>query len=452
MNKLLGTVVVVLLTAASVSAQSLVRTYTRPCVPPQEVLDRLNLKMDWRVYVPMDGYRDGFVSIQLLGDQILAQTRSGAVALLDAATGATLWRARPGQAYNSQFRLGYNRRSVFVLNDARLYALDRATGLPQWDFTLPNAPTAAPVADEEAIYLTLNSGRIYVYALPDLTARPAPPPPPPVPPTSIPTSMNLREAAAMASSPARAGRFYRAPDIGLQPRRLWDYPVGTDLTQPPLLTSTLITLAGADGSFFTTSKYINRVQYSFKSDAAVSAPMGQYGDTAYIGSQDYNLYAMDIPQGRILWRVLGGAPITRRPVVQDDEVYVTPEGAGLYRLDRNSGELLWRYPQIEYFLAANRKFVYGLDRQNLMHILDRERGILLSVVPGTRDYVFPISNELTDRIYLASNDGLIVSLHDRDYPAPLRTKNVGVKKEGPPPTGVEEKKETDKGEGAEEKK
>src|SRR5262249_29601825 len=93
MNKLLATLVVVLLPAASVSAQSLARTYPRPCTPPQEVLDRINLKMDWRVYIPMDGVRDGFLSIQLLGDQILVQTRSGGVALLDAATGATIWRA-----------------------------------------------------------------------------------------------------------------------------------------------------------------------------------------------------------------------------------------------------------------------------------------------------------------------------------------------------------------------
>jgi hypothetical protein len=136
----------------------------------------------------------------------------------------------------------------------------------------------------------------------------------------------------------------------------------------------------------------------------------------------------------------------------DDEVYVTPEGAGLYRLDRATGQLLWRYQPIEYFLAANRKFVYGLDRQGSMHILDRVRGIPLSVTPGTRDYVFPVSNELTDRIYLASNDGLLVSLHDLDYPVPLRNKNVEARKEGPPKEQVEEKKETEKSDGAEEKK
>jgi len=32
-----------------------------------------------------------------------------------------------------------------------------------------------------------------------------------------------------------------------------------------------------------------------------------------------------------------------------------------------------------------------------------------------RDFVFPVVNGATDRIYLASNNGLIVCLHDKDY-------------------------------------
>src|SRR5262249_4586658 len=164
---------------------------------------------------------------------------------------------------------------------------------------------------------------------------------------------------------------------------------------------------------------------------------------------------MDITQGRIVWRVLGGAPIRRKPIVLDEEIYVTPEGAGLYRLNRADGQLLWRDPQIEDFLAANQKFLYGRDRQNAMHILDRVRGILLSVEPCTRDYVFPISNEIDDRVYLASNDGLLVSMHDKDFPAPVRNRNVGVKKEAEPKgkeKSEEKGKDVEKSESTEEKK
>src|SRR5579885_2190690 len=63
--------------------------YTQPVPPPQELLDRLNLKMGYRIYVPMDGRQDGLVTVQLQGRDLFVQTRSGMVAMIDAETGAT---------------------------------------------------------------------------------------------------------------------------------------------------------------------------------------------------------------------------------------------------------------------------------------------------------------------------------------------------------------------------
>jgi hypothetical protein len=54
-----------------------------------------------------------------------------------------------------------------------------------------------------------------------------------------------------------------------------------------------------------------------------------------------------------------------------------------------------------------------------------------------------VTNELTDRLYLASHNGLIVCLHDRAYPTPLRMKNVEQKvpepAKGPPRKAPAEK-------------
>ena len=35
----------------------------------------------------------------------------------------------------------------------------------------------------------------------------------------------------------------------------------------------------------------------------------------------------------------------------------------------------------------------------------------------------PISNDLTDRVYLAANDGSLICLHDRDYAKPVPSKH-----------------------------
>src|SRR4051812_28156288 len=53
--------------------------YSTPEVPSDAVLRRLNLQKAWARHVPMEGRRDGFVSIQHAGRDLLILTRSGLV-------------------------------------------------------------------------------------------------------------------------------------------------------------------------------------------------------------------------------------------------------------------------------------------------------------------------------------------------------------------------------------
>src|SRR5437762_13578435 len=163
MKKLVGALVYVLLFVTTVVAQGRSQVYTQPAVPAEAALHRLSVKLAWRIHVPTEGHRDGLFSVQVLEQQILVQTRGGAVIALRPATGATRWRVRVGMPYLVTHALSYNAHSVFLVNGARLFALDRATGLPQWDLMLPGAPTASPVADEGRVYVAIGSGHAYVY-------------------------------------------------------------------------------------------------------------------------------------------------------------------------------------------------------------------------------------------------------------------------------------------------
>ena len=156
----------------------------------------------------------------------------------------------------------------------------------------------------------------------------------------------------------------------------------------------------------------------------LTAQLGQYDLYAYIASQDYTVYALDILPGRILWRFVGSGPIVVRPSVDDDSVFVTPEGAGLYRIGRVHGETIWRRANAERFLASNQKLVYATDKLGHLLVLDRATGDQLGSWPGARDFIFPGINDLTDRVYMASNNGLVISLHDRHLVRPLRMKKL----------------------------
>ncbi|MBV9122072.1 MAG: PQQ-binding-like beta-propeller repeat protein [Planctomycetes bacterium] len=421
MKKLTGLLVVLLLSALPARAQDLSKTYSRPtgpnvgsavdmeqvlthpAVPSPKALDRLNLQLAWHVYVPIDGRRDGLFGVQILDDMILVQSCSGMITALDPRDGSTLWRASPGASYRVSLPAAFNSYLVFVARGSMLFALDRKTGQQQWQFALPETLAATPAADEDRIYLPAHNNRMYVYQIP-------------------------RTAPEGSPSPNRPG-FQARPgltDIEYQ----FDYVSQSPLEQQPLLVEDLVVLAATDGTFFAISKYERKLVYQFKAESFLSASPGYYRNMAYVASQDFNLYALDVVPGRIVWTFTGAAPILEKPRVQDQDIYLVPYRAGLYRLDRRNGEPLWRGPneKVQRFVAANPKFVYGVDRLGRLLILDRASGADLALL-DTSDFVVPVSNDLTDRIFLAANDGLLVCLHDRAYP------NAVVMKAPPPRPG-----------------
>src|SRR5207244_4510419 len=85
--------------------------------------------------------------------------------------------------------------------------------------------------------------------------------------------------------------------------------------------------------------------YRFETDGPIPVPPTELDETAYIGSQDMNLYAVNIPSGRVEWRYAAGSPVMRTPYATADDVYVTSERGGLARVDRRTGDPVWRVPR-----------------------------------------------------------------------------------------------------------
>jgi outer membrane protein assembly factor BamB len=394
------------------------RIWSDPAVPSREALDRLNLEMAWAVYVPMDGKRDAFTSIQLDGTQVIAQTRSGLVTVLDAENGGrALWRSRPGRSYQAALPPAFNSRQVFTNDSGDVYALDRQTGAVQWQFNLRVALSAPLSADDKQVYLSNVEARLIALRLPEISA-----------PTPAPSSPG---EAAPAAPPPAAGSQYLAPTIA------WDFDTNRRVENKAVLSTSAIFLAIPTGSYLGVPKLGdnalgNQELYHFAGDSRYSASRGYSDTAAYLPTLDAHLYAVDLDSGKVLWRYFPGRPVTRAPLavnvaqgaVVDKDLYITTESKGMARLNRETGEPLWKIahgdysPEADRFLAANPKFVYATDEVGRMLVLDRKNGALLSRY-DVHDYVYPVVNADTDRIYLAANNGLIVCLHDKDYPQSL---------------------------------
>jgi outer membrane protein assembly factor BamB len=440
--KPLLSVLTLVLTAATAAAQP-PRIYSRPLVPPREVLERLNLVLSWHAYVPVENPRDGVYSIQLTPRDMLVQTRSGLIASLDPETGQTHWRTMPGMPYRNKVPLGYNSRLVVAANGTHLYCFNRDTGAQLWTFDLPSAPIAAPVLDEDQLIVAIGGARMQVYLL-AANPPPAPPgarkkgeapapagPPPNAPtPTGIPPAPPPEEpqppSGQVTGNFGPYGEHWGAPPPPEPPLPLalvYEQLLAVPLDRAPLLTSELLFMADRHGTLLGLSKSRQREVFHYDTGGPISAPFGQLGDTAYVASLDQNVYAFDLFSGRLLWRYTTSTPVYERPKITDADVYLSPAGSGLYRLARDSGGLVWRNPTAQHFLAANPKFVYATDRSGRLVVLDQRHGTLLSGY-DTHDYTVSVGNDLTDRVYLAANDGLVVCLHDRAYPTPVSVRRT----------------------------
>jgi outer membrane protein assembly factor BamB len=423
------------------------KLYTHPVPPPREVLDPLNLTLHWRAYAAVDGRRDGIDSIQLAGPDLLIHTRSGMVIAMDAETGQTRWRTSVGVPYRGRHLLGFNSRYVFPVNNNFLHCVDRHDGTVKWRYKLVGATSAPPVADEEQVYIVRPDGRVYAYFIPRLEI-------PFATPVGSPKDRPLDQLAPDELSPLYQGVLRTTTSVGPQtniremgveaekgpkPAPSWDFATGWRILQPPVLTDEAIMLSDPDGRLMALSKR-GRADgstvevFNFAVDGAVMVRTGYLDNTAYVGSQDTNLYAIAVSTGKIIWRHTAGHPISRSPLVTADDVFVTATDQGLSRLQRANGEPMWRVPlnqgrgrrvvaesnaEADQPLAANPKFVYAFDRQGRLLVLDYRRGVTLARL-DTRQFVVPVANEYTDRLYLAANNGLIVCLRDREYTEPIR--------------------------------
>ena len=413
------------------------RVFSQPEIPSQEVLDRLNLKMMWRAFSPMEGKRDGYHDIQISENQVIAQTRSGTVIVFNSETGEVIWKSHFGKPYQVFFNLAFNDKFVFAVNENDLYALDRRNGNIAWQSSFGISISAPPSVDKHHLYLSGSNGRIYCYALPlfkkngefsgyeksDFFNR--------ITKKAI-VDVPDNDAEADALAPAFGAGTSRSR--GPQPKIVWEFQTRLILNYPLLVTDEIVSAVGIKGDLVALNKHSDlshttlEANQGYSADKPVIVPASLYESIAYIGSMDACLHSFDLQSGKLLWRYTIGSTVHHRPFVTDNEIFVTAERNGLVKLSRETGLPMWNINNGNRFspsqeksdrlIAANSKFLYTLDRSGRMVIIDRNNGAYLTTW-DTHEFVFPVVNRTNDRLFLAANNGLLISMRDRDFVKPM---------------------------------
>lgn len=314
-----------------------------------------------------------------------------------------------------------------VTVDARTQATGGALAT-QRSPSLSVAPTVRPpyrVFDDRGKYITKSESLSTVHSMRQPYAL------------QDPTGGQIQRTPSVSSIPPSVAAVYELSSLlprGIQPKTRWIIGSTVRLTYTPMTTTYRIWMIGDSPFIQAYLKEDKAQQILAKLSNAPAAQPAQAEDIGYFPLADGNLLAIDLTSGgggvpKLEWRANVGGAMNREPLVTKDSVYQGGDTSGVARIDRKTGEVTWRTDDTaDTILALNDETVYTRDKQGTLRAYDRnrvtdttsKRAIQLGAVKIDQ---FPIAamNNRNDRIYVASNSGMLVCLRDKaaKYAAPF---------------------------------
>lgn len=365
-------------------------------------LQQDGLTRPWFTQVQMDVRKDRVETVTFDGEFLTVQTKRGIIQTIDGETGATVWVKNVGSPNLFTSSAGVGPNHTAVLNGSHLFIFDRKTGKHIWNRQLAGGVIGGPGVGKDNVFVPKVDGVLEVYSLDE----PKP----------------WKEVRSLANT--------QFP--------IWKYNSHGKTMVPPTVFNGMIGWANDRADFYVARLRPMEILFRIETFDNIVVPPVHINSFLYIVSIDGYLYKVHTSTGNIHWRFSTGSPLIHRPIAVDGFIYLSTPDGGLYRvladeevaekyglLDAQQnkkskpaqqqplkeGKEVWFNPHISQVLSVTRDRIFGLDNKGNIQIVDTQSGKSLGSV-STEGISLPITNHLTDRIYLATSDGLIQCLHD----------------------------------------
>ena len=294
-----------------------------------------------------------------------------------------------------------NSRLVFVTNSNHLYGIERKTGRVVWAYDLHTLATSSTACDEQQVMVGLANGKLASYVLYEPTDK--------------------------------------KKTLYTMPRPWWNWQTGGRgaMTSRPLPAGQFVAFGGMDGKLYVALSELPHdgiavMLYRIATGGEIAAPLGAYGTrTVLVPSGDNNVYAVDLFGASVKWTYPSGAPVLQEPLVADNDVYTVNVAGLLTSLDARTGEQHWTTSTHGgRLMGISAKKVYLESFDDDLFIVDRGTGEILADPRATaqraglnlREFTVGLTNNLNDRLFMASPSGLVICLRELGQlqPRPLR--------------------------------
>ncbi|MGE5193562.1 MAG: PQQ-binding-like beta-propeller repeat protein [Deltaproteobacteria bacterium] len=368
--------VTVISVGATASAQSMARRGSQ--LLSEAMLNHYGLTRAWWSHATINSKRDKLMHMVVDETHLFLQSSSGIVSAFHTETGRYLWTKQVGGADQAMYPATSNDELLFVINGMKLFALNKNTGNTVWFLTMPGMAGTSPTADDRRVYVGLMDGSLYAFDL------------------------------LMIQKLFSEGKLPQFSEATV----LWRYRTSKSVSIPAVPADNLVAFASRNGSLYSVTKEDRKLLFQFETDAPLTAPIVRYKDSLLLASEDFNFYSLDIRTGKPGWQFTAGTVIRKAPVLIGDEVYLFPDYGNMYKLSAVTGHPFWSVPRMVDFLSASTNRVYVVDKHNNFTILTRDSGEPLGSFP-LNQFTKHLANDRSDRIYVATEAGLVICLHEQ---------------------------------------
>jgi eukaryotic-like serine/threonine-protein kinase len=141
---------------------------------------------------------------------------------------------------------------------------------------------------------------------------------------------------------------------------------------------------------------LHGIKWKFKTGGAVISTPAVIDGTAYFGSNDHYLYAVNLADGLQRWKFKTGSRVTSSPAVYDGAVFFASYDGNIYAVDAKSGEQRWKFAS-----EGERRFMgrhlHGADPAG-------------ESMPDPFDFYLSSPAIDADTVYVGSGDGNVYAL------------------------------------------
>ncbi len=291
---------------------------------------------------------------------LVSVSEQGTVDVFDGETGRRKWSRKVGSPQYPTTAAGVNDTLVGVVNGLTLYLLENSTGDLLWSRSLKGVPGAGPALSNKFAFIPTIDGALESYSLTD---------------------------------PQEPAGRYQA--------------IGRSLVQPVVTPDTVVWPTDR-GFYYVAPANKNGIYYRLETTGKAIAKPTYAGGQLFMASLDGYVYCLEEMLGQLQWSRAFAEPISRQPLIVGDQLFVRGDYGTLWCLKASTGETQWTHGVTEQVLGVAGGRVYvATSRMTGLVALDAETGETIGETRLNDPSLAPLTNTLTDRIYLADNSGLI---------------------------------------------